>query len=257
MNISAFGSRPLILAIGPTAAAQVRIDHSDFELVDVAVVDGEPGHLLYEKIDTLLYLFSQRSVVVCLFDARDESWCRMASRIARLAGKLVSLPLLFVLSDPRPRLPDRCAMLSRLAQHLGACVIEAPQEPGGLLRAGMLSIIGLVRAGFTGFDPADFATITKAPSVGYVAFAVDAELAADGDGWARIAALVKEPHLLHVMLAIRCGRDTTLHTINAICSRLLNVEPHVNVMIATPMTGSGEALELGVVAIQSIAKGEG
>jgi len=238
-----------LIAIGPGAAQEIDVGHHDLDLFEVTILDGNPTSTreLQPALDALgRALLDSRFAVACLFDARDESWWPVASSVAMVIADRASPIRLFVCSDSRPSQRDRVAMFGRLSRHLDSCVIDAPQEPGGLLRAALLPLIGLVRTGVVGFDPADLAMLLRSPSVGHVAFANGRRVLGD-DSRDGIIRLLGEPDVSDVLLAIRCDAETTLHEINAICTRVVETAPEANVMIATP---SGDLFNVGILALR-------
>lgn len=226
MTIRIANPRPLVVAIGPRATAQIEDGPLGLDVVDVASVDRRG------TADSL----GERPIIVCLFDGRDEAWWAEAARVARVARLQSDLPLLFLCCDPRPPSDGRRAMLRRLAVHLDACVIDASNS--GLVRTAALSLTGLCVPGVVGFDPADFATVMKPPSVGFVAF---------GD----IRAVLEDPGVSYALVSIRGGADATLEDIEAVSTFVTRVAPDAGILMSAVFEAAGTShrIEVGVIAV--------
>jgi hypothetical protein len=239
-----------VIAIGPSATEQIEGGYMHLEMADIAIVDSDPTVLSSDSLRAISDRLGMRPIVVCLFDDRDEAWWDGSARVAFVAAQQSDLPLLFVCSARRPWSNERRAMLQRLARRLNACVIEAPDEPGGLVRAAALSLDGLCFEGLVGFDPADFATVTKPPCIGRVAFAENEPVVGRGPGWERVRASLADPGVAEVLVSVRCLPETQLEHINAVGEFISNQAPEASILLSAIMRprGSPGGLEVGVVA---------
>ena len=242
--------RPVVIAIGPSASEQIEGSQIDLEMVDIAIVDSDPRALYTDPLRAISERLGMRPIVVCLFDDHDEAWWGGAARVAFVAARQSDLPLLFVCSGQRPWSKERRAMLQRLARRLHACVIEAPNEPGGLVRAAALPLDGLCCEGLVGFDPADFATVTKPPRTGRVAFTENEPVVGRGPGWERVRASLADPEVTDVLVSVRCLPETQLEHINAVGEFISNQAPEASILLSAIVRppGSSGGLEVGVVA---------
>lgn len=229
--------RPLLIAIGPRAVAQLDLEHEELDLVDVAIVADTGG------IGEVVGAIVERNAVVCLFDGRDEARWRVVVDVVGAARPRSALPLVVVTCDPRPAGAARRAMLWRLSSHLDVCVVDAPVGPYGLIRTALLLVHGLCRRGLTGFDAADLASVLQPPSVGQAAWM--------GGEIERVREVVAGAS--DVLLSMRCARETTLDAIEQTCAQIEALAPSADLLLATPWHSDedGGVREVGVIAFRA------
>jgi hypothetical protein len=206
--------RPVLMAIGPTAAQLLERRHMDLELVDVLVVDCTPScsEMGWLAASHLL----ERSFTVIVFDAKDEASWPTARVIAREARLRTATPVWFVHPDSRAR-TQRTRMLTKLAHELAVCVVD----PGecDTLSVALSAVAGLERCGLTGFDIADLSTIACPGAVGRARHGVETSVDASVD---------------RAIVVMRCSNEVTLHDINEAAGEIAKRLPDADLLLATP-----------------------
>jgi hypothetical protein len=222
-SVRLVSSRPLLIAIGPTATEIVHRDHHDLELVDLLVAESTPS------IDELRWLGAshllERSLTVVLFDARDEPFWPTAHVVAREARLRAKHPVWFVCADTRHG-AARVPMLERLAGELDVCVID-PGD-GDALDVALLGAAGLRRSGPVDIDGEDIACVARAGTVGR----------------AEPMHMSTDSSVVRARIIMRCSNEVSLSAINDASKALFAKLPSAEVFLSTPMYPSASPLPL-------------
>lgn len=247
--------RPLLVAIGPTASAELRACDRWEELrhVDQIAIDGEPQHQ-GSGLDILEHhLVAGRNAVAFMFDIRDEEWLDVLRILAPLHEMECNLPV-FVRRDPRLGARASRADILRLSRELGACVIDAPKDGHSLVRTALVPIIGLPSPGLMCFHLDDLVEVLKPISAARTAICWGklSELAADSGRWDAARSLLADPLVTHVFVLIRYDANTTLHAISDLCARLESLAPpSATIMVASTDVRSDYDGDVDILAVQT------
>lgn len=225
--LSVVSSRPLLVAIGPQAAAVVAAGHPDLELVDVIalrepVSDSELVAL--ERIGMF-----DRAHVACLFDVTDESLWRSARCVADLARNSTACPVWFVCADQRWGCRPRASM-RRLAAELHVCVIDPGHRA---LDVALMPAAALYRPGIIGFDRDVLAAIAPVGSVATLS----------------PMAAVPRRRIDAAIMVVRATSETSLEALNDAVNWFSIAAPEATLVLAVPgiyATGSITMLEVCV-----------
>jgi len=187
----------VLVAIGPRANEGLAAGHPDLVLIDEV----------------------QPQAFVCLFDVRDEGWWWSAAQRVR---DLPRPRWLAVAADPWAYR----GLMSGVARDLDCCVILA--RPEEHLRAALLPLAGLVRAGCVGIDQCAIAEVCAPPSIALASFRVSEPTESRGaDDWRRW-------RTDSVLIVVR-DAETSLLQINDICSRVAECHADAEIVITAPL----------------------
>ncbi len=247
--------RPLLVAIGPTASAELRSSDRWEELrhVDQIAIDGEP-HYQDAGLDILeQHLVAGRNAVAFMFDVRDEEWLDVPRLLAPLHELACTLPV-FVRRDPRPGARATPAETLRLSRELGACVIEAPKDGDSLVRTALVPIIALPSPGVMCFHLEDLVALLRPASAARTAICWGklSELAADSGRWDAVRSVLSDPLIAHVFALVRYDANTTLHAISDMCARLESLAPpSASIMVASTEARSDHIGDVDILVVHN------
>ena len=243
--------RPLFVAIGPTASAELRasMDSEPMSHVDAIAIDGQPDTWSYGLCTLECELVQSRNVVVFLFDVRDEHWWRVLRHLAPLRKLECTLALL-VIRAPRDRKPEDHRLLA-LSRELGVSVIAADGE---LVRTALVPLVSLWAPGLVCFHLDDLAAMLTPPSFARLAI-LDAalpDLAREKDAWGSCRALLSNPRISRIVLIMREEPNTALQTINATLAQAEGLaHPSASIMLTMAATGPAHMGDVAFLAIEA------
>lgn len=209
-------SRPLLIAIGPSAVAAVEEREGDLDIVDVLAVDGS---MEQHELDVWVTSgFFARTLTSCIFDARDVAWRETATRVTRAASLEAELPVWFICTSVQSSGEARRIQLRRLAAHLDVCVIDALASPP--VRVALCVSRALHVPGPLACHPHDMRVVAHAQAIGTFVEGLPDSVASDTSS---------------AFLSIGCANETTLFEINEICGQMGSLLPEdANLLVAAP-----------------------
>lgn len=189
----------MLVAIGPRANEELAVGHPDLVLIEEV----------------------QPEAFVCMFDVRDEAWWWHAAQRVR---ELPKPRWLVVAADPwRYR-----ALMCGVARDLECCVVLA--RPEQHLRAALLPLAGLVRAGCIGIDQPAIAHVCAAPSIALASFSFSNDprtATRDAEEW-------KRWRTDSALLVVR-DADTSLSQINDLCEHVVEWHVDAEIVVTAPL----------------------
>lgn len=204
--------RPLIIAIGVHATADVRAGHEDLVHADVLLVPTLPSSaVLAAWRDAGTFA---RVLTVCLFDDRDEMLWRVLKNVITVARSYSAIPLWLVLAQRNGAYSHQ--RLHQLATLFECCVIDTGRQR--LLDTALAPIASLYVGGLTGFQPPDLGDVAEVGSVAYVTTYPP----------------VPSADIVDAVVVMRCYNDIELAEIEGVHQHVADAFAGALPLIATP-----------------------
>ena len=194
-------SRPLLVAIGPAAVAQVESQQADLTLIDaVAVNTPVTEHEVRVWLDRG---FFDRTLTSCLVDIDAAGWHDTLAIVTHLARTRAMLPVWVTCMSRLGEGSSRLAQLRALATRFDACVIDP--GTGSPLVAAVFAAAALQLPGLVCCHPEDIGVVAHAGAVGRFVTELPRTLL---------------PEVTGAFASIEWDEKTSLHEINDVCVQL-------------------------------------